>query len=91
MFTLKHLTPSGNESLYEATEVFFTPDESAGLAQPSGTATHSLGTIGYQISPGAAVSGLADGYVYVMNEAGSTVAKYDLGGWATTGAGNQTA
>lgn len=83
MFTLKHLSPTGAEGLYEADEVFFQPDESAGLAQPSGTAAHSLGIVSYKEAGGSTLQGLTGGYVYVMNEAGSTVAKYDLGLWGT--------
>lgn len=82
MLTLKHLAPSGSESIYEAAEVFFQPDESAGLAQPTGTAAHSLGIVSYKIDGTGIFQGLTGGYVYVMNEAGSTVAKYDLGQWS---------
>lgn len=82
MFTIRHMTPAGNEALYEATEVSFTPTPQAPLDQPAYAAAHQLGTL-WLISPDpkASRSEITDGRAYVMNDAGATVASYDLGGW----------
>lgn len=88
MFTIKHLSPHGNESLYEARIVSFLPaPTAAGLDQPVNTATHQLGTLAFNEYDKIGLSELRDGSVYVMNENGSTVAKYDLGGWIPSLAG----
>lgn len=83
MFTLKHITPDGNEALHEAIGVLFIPIEAAGLGQPAYTAKHQLGSLWLTgPDPNAPISEIRDGRVYVMNETGATVANYDLGGWA---------
>lgn len=85
MFTIKHLSPHGNESLYEAREVIFLPaPPSPGYSQPAGTSTVSLSNFQFKPADSNAFEELSDGTVYVMNDAGSTVSKYDLGGWYTT-------
>lgn len=82
MFTIKHLSPMGNEALYEAGMVSFLPaPTAAGLDQPANTAQHQLGTLAFTEPGHTGMNELRDGNVYVMNENGSTVAKYDLGGW----------
>ena len=82
MFTIKHRTPYGNEALYEATRVSLAvapiPE---GLDQPSGTSVHHLGVLVFSEPGETHESSLHDGMVYVMNENGSTVSRYDLGGW----------
>jgi hypothetical protein len=82
MFTIRHMTPTGSEALHEAQSVSFTPIEPAPLGQPALTAQHQLGSLWLTPpDPNAPLVELRDGQVYVMNETGSTVAKYDLGGW----------
>lgn len=82
MFTIKHLTHDGNEALYEALMVSFMPAPTAvGLDQPAGTSAHRLGTLAFSEPRQVGLNELRDGSVYVMNENGSTVSKYDLGGW----------
>lgn len=89
MFTIKHLTPMGNESLHTAVEVNYAPhvepiqlpckDEDVGKYLPSIAALSFL----RQFVAGEASICIMDGLVYVMNDKGATVAKYDLGGWPT--------
>lgn len=85
MLTIKLQTPFGNEELYEATNVQFCPVEGANRNLPVGTAREPLGVL-YIRGPGQALEQLSAGMVYVMNAAGSTVGKYDLGNWAIDGA-----
>ena len=84
MFTIKHLTPHGNEALYTATNLQFCPVEGTHTDMPVGFAKDPLGVLYYR-SPGDSVvkplEQIDNGQIYVMNEAGSTVAHYDLGGW----------
>jgi len=87
MLTIKHRTPFGNEALYVAINTQFCPIEGVRLNQPVGFSPDRLAVLYYR-EPGdgvnAPLSQLEDGQVYVMNEAGSTVAQYDLGGWAVS-------
>ncbi len=85
MFTIKHLTPLGNEALYSATEVTHSSYDIPKPVQspPGGVPYGDLnGTVFYTRAEDKENCQLMDGTVYVMNEHGSTVAKYDLGGWA---------
>jgi hypothetical protein len=74
MLTVKHVTPTHSESIYEADDVAFTMNESQGSGQPPGV-------VWVTRPDQPAIISLIDGAVYVMNSSGSTVAKYDLGGW----------
>ena len=78
MLTIKHITSMGNEALYEATEASYSPhDEQSNNGHASLT-----GSVWYVApNPNAPLREIRGGLVYVMNENGSTVAKYDLGGW----------
>lgn len=72
--TVKHIEPSGHERLMQALSVSYQPGGDAGASAKVfafNTAHHP--------TDGAPVFDC--GTVYVMNEAGATVAKYDLGGW----------
>lgn len=80
MLTLKHITPMGNEAIYAAHSVSYTPHPEP-LEHPSPDHGPLIGTLWYQDVPGAPMIELRDGTVYVMNDKGSTVGKYDLGGW----------
>jgi archaellin len=84
MFTIKHCTPLGNESVIQTPEVTYSPHPTPAPAEDGRTAL--TGTVFY-IRPGAGGEQieLRTGTVYVMNDAGSTVAKYDLGGWGDVG------
>lgn len=88
MFTLKHTTPMGNDTLISAAEVCYSPhpepkalpcgDDEIGKFGPV------TGSVWYlrQFVPGESTIEIMNGIVYVMNDKGSTVAKYDLGGWS---------
>ncbi len=70
MFTLKHITDSGDapyfgEALYSGTEVIFRNGDTAD-------------TIQVAYLDGKEWESLRYGIVYVMNEAGKTVATYDM-------------
>jgi hypothetical protein len=82
MFTIKHITPMGNEALYPAVEVTYSAYAAPMLNEPPFQAL--TGSVWYvpSLEPGQCSIELRSGTVYVMNDAGSTVAKYDLGGWA---------
>lgn len=82
MFTIKHLTPFGNEGIFAASDVAFSPTE--GVTRPAHQ--QQTGTLFYRASPGDTYNELRDGKAYVMNDGGATVAVYDMGGWATPGA-----
>lgn len=80
MLTLKHCTPLGNESVIETPEVTYSPKQD--VAPPEPGRTPLTGTVFYaRLGAGGEFIELHDGTVYVMNENGRTVAKYDLGGW----------
>jgi hypothetical protein len=71
MLTLKYIEPNGREIIVETKSVWTEPDSSKPITQPlvyadngDGREPHCFG--GY-------------GSVYVMNDAGRTVAKYYLG------------
>lgn len=90
MFTIKHITPYGNEALHEALEVTYSPFHTPKPFQLSPDAPPDHAKMGDLVAaifyrstnPTADLAELAGGTVYVMNETGATVAKYDLGGWA---------
>jgi hypothetical protein len=87
MFTIKHRSPFGNEALYRAANTQFCPIEGAPANQPVGFATAPLGVLYYRgdtDGPLHELEQIDSGQVYVMNEAGSTVAHYDLGGWVVS-------
>lgn len=101
MFTLKHITPYGSESVHESAEVSYTPNAEIidiPLVNNEGNTEAvwaSSGTVWWRAEPSHELVPINNGSVYVMNDAGSTVSRYNLGGWrsvtykrrpATTGA-----
>lgn len=77
MLTVKYIDLQGNETVFSAHEVRYdvnTPPDSVGC----GTVAHVW--FDRPASPGAAcLAGVSCGSVFVMNEAGKTVATYRLG------------
>lgn len=67
MFTIKHVSPDGYESLYEAIEVNFKPE-------PPGVGN----TVWYTLPGTKEIKSIDRGWAYVTNETGATVAKYNL-------------
>lgn len=72
MFTIKHVTPSGNEELHYGSSPIFVSAES-----PEGRERGNA--IVHYTDANQQVQDIRWGKVYVMNEFGKTVATYDLG------------
>ena len=76
MFTVKHIRIGGDEDILEASTVRFSPgfgevDAVSGSNVPS--------TVWISIRDGGDERPLTGGTVFVMNEAGKTVSRYDIG------------
>jgi len=71
MFTIKHINAAGIEELYSSTKCRFHPK---GLCNGTALNSESSGIIHLD-----GVTTLHGGTVFVMNETGKTVARYDLG------------
>lgn len=81
MLTVKHIRFDGAETIDHAERVIFYPDDEAQVAD----SPHLSGVV----TAVGAISGGVDwhsGVVYVMNDNGSTIAKYDLGNHPNQGA-----
>ena len=78
MFTIKHVHPDGQEFIHRGELPRYVPVEAKKSAQVQlpGEATHSH--VAFDV-PGWPCQILYSGTVYVMNENGKTVARYDLG------------
>lgn len=70
MMTIKHITPSGEEFVHETTHVNFVP-AAAKCATGSGASLWRYDSAGQATE-------IVDGLAYVMNDGGTTVARYDL-------------
>lgn len=81
MFTIKHTSPMGAEALIETEEVSYTPNEKP-LPHPDERLSSTIGVLWYKSTITDQLVPISDGSAYVMNGHGSTIAKYDLGGWA---------
>lgn len=77
--TVRHLEPSGHESITQAISVSYQPGNNT---PERGDEKPLLIAFGVPDSMGEGHCNYGSGTVYVMNEAGATVAKYDLGGWS---------
>lgn len=77
MLTIKHIEPTGHETIWPAIRVTYQPESDFERAPPK-MWIDRMGERGLvdTIDIGSA------GSFYVMNEQGKTIAKYDLGGWA---------
>lgn len=75
MFTIKQISISGEECIFRATAVRYTPGGYRDPSMASGTPPPSAtpATVWIDERP------LTGGTVFVMNEAGKTVSRYDLG------------
>jgi hypothetical protein len=81
MFTIKHTTPMGNEALIETDEVSYCPHPEP-QPHPDTRLGHTTGVLWYKSPVTGHLVPISEGMTYVMNDNGSTIAKYDLGGWA---------
>lgn len=81
MFLVKHISLSGHEDLYQTPTIRYAPrcstDPATLWIQPVGVAQPPA--LGIQIGAPSAHYPLTGGTVFVMNENGKTVARYDLG------------
>jgi hypothetical protein len=72
MLTIKHIARTGHERTASADDVYFDPATGENGEYPKGQ------VVAYGMPRSDAVSHFSDGIVYVMNDNGSTVAKYNL-------------
>jgi len=87
MLTVKHIALSGRETIHLAHEVTFIPTDAASNMKTRSPieSAHEGGRLEivtpYHVpgEPGGHVMGLEGGTVFVMNEVGKTVSRYDLG------------
>lgn len=87
MLTVKHITLSGAETLYQAYEVSFQPTDAESQVKRRSPieSRHVGGTLHLTkptMSPGELGTydfGIQGGTVFVMNDKGATVSRYDLG------------
>jgi hypothetical protein len=75
MLTVKHMEVTGHENIYPAARVSYQPRQAVG--EPNILAP----CVFIDTPKGDTIPLGSWGTFYVMNEAGKTVAKYDLGGW----------
>lgn len=71
MFTVKHTSPTWEDNLYTAAGVRFCPRQIASNSDIPETVWVRDAELRVEFP-------ITDGVVYVMNDAGSTVSKYDL-------------
>lgn len=96
MFTVKHLLPSGEEVIYATHHVNYVPayvkaaNKTGEQGEPPQSPEPPVGApalpgngddVWIEVEPHNSMYQLFTGVVYVMNDSGATVAKYDLGGW----------
>lgn len=72
MFTVKHISPDGSEQLWTATEVKYDPRYGS-----AGVGTSATGKVEIDFASGGSWH-LYEGTVFVMNDAGKTVQRYNL-------------
>lgn len=88
MLTVKHIRFDGAETIDHAERVIFYPDDSCEGGGSRPAVPHLRGVVTLV----GATSGGVDwhsGLIYVMNENGATVAKYDLGPGVSSNAADQ--
>lgn len=79
MLTVKHIHALGDEAIIEVSRVRFTPGTPAWESPDGQTGcSATAATVWVHDSKGTEVP-LTGGTVFVMNEAGKTVSRYDLG------------
>lgn len=79
MLTIKHVAISGDETVRQAMEVRLAHEPIPQDDQLTSADTHKA-RVYADLEDNATVQ-IESGTVYVMNDAGATVSKYDLGGW----------
>lgn len=74
MLTVKHISLCGKETIYPAFTVEFRPADSKPKQEPPAKNSVVAFTESHYV-----VAELGDGTVFVMNEHGKTVSRYDIG------------
>lgn len=87
MITVKHIGGDGIERVFAALVVEYKSYGLGDLPVCAQGYSQSTGRVMFVVPQSHTIGGdrteyVYDGSVYVMNEVGKTVAKYDLGGWA---------
>jgi hypothetical protein len=77
MLTIKTISPSGFEALKEVKSVFYSP----GMVLPPPSTYEEPAMVTYWRPGDETGETIYEGLVYVMNDNGKTVAKYNLGGF----------
>lgn len=77
MFTIKHVSVSGGETLYSTDEVTYSPQQGSYVGSQLAGRVYSPATVWYRDAKD--LKPLTGGTAYVMNDNGATVSKYDLG------------
>lgn len=72
MMTVKHITPSGEEFIYPTTHVNYVPSDVFGEGVDLPPNTLWIYPVDHPAQP------ITGGTVYVMNEHGKTVSRYDI-------------
>lgn len=83
MMTVKHITLSGEEFIYPTTHVNYVPSKALGGGADLPPDTVWIYPADHPAQP------LTDGTVYVMNEHGKTVSRYELSTQSPAGLGAQ--
>lgn len=78
MFTIKHISGLGDEEIIQVETVRFSPGTQSCMAQNGGASTPPTVWISH-LSRGVSETPLTGGTIFVMNDMGKTVARYDLG------------
>ena len=81
MLTVKYVSPDGDETVFPVLTVCFTPRKiGESLVTPNADVAPNAGvTFDRPKDSGPGLMQVSSGCVYVMNENGKTVSKYDLG------------
>jgi hypothetical protein len=77
MFTIKHISPDGGETIIAANDVSYSPQIGDYLGSQLSGRSYSPATL-WHSKTGGNLEPMTGGTAYVMNESGATVAKYDL-------------
>ena len=93
MLTVKHQDTDGTEVIFSVYEAKYSPNGPGSTESAGATPNNGYVRFTYPMRPNvhAEDKGILEsvyrGKVYIMNDVGKTVAKYDLGGWPVVHAG----
>ena len=84
MMTLKHIELDGREAIYEVSKVWFEPSYKAEYGRSGKTVPDTLHASAAAPSEKDPIK-ISHGTVFVMNQCGKTVSRYDLGAFEKCG------